>query len=99
MPNSVAVATSMLSVPTPNLPIATHFSADRITFSVTFAKQVIIASTSFAKLIRVSSSPSGATITSAPAASNTALSGSVVGQTWSVISTFQPILFLPMVMN
>ena len=95
MPSSVAVSTAMLSTPTPKRPTAMHLSAARRTLGVTWAKQVMMASTSDAMETSVSSLPSGATMASAPASSiSTVVSGSVVGQTWSVIRTFKGIAAL-----
>ena len=80
MPSSVAVSTAMLSTPTPYRLTTTHFSAARITLSVVCAQHVRIPSTSRASSVSVSSSPSGATTSSAPTRANTALSGSKDGQ-------------------
>ena len=81
MPSSVQTGMFTLSTPIPYRDATTHFSAERSTFSVTCAKQNMMASTSVARLARVSSEASGATTSSNPASSSTLRSGSRLGQT------------------
>ena len=96
MPSSVAVFTAMLSTPTPNLPYdgallgcpdndvlgnlgkAGHY---RVGVPCQFDQRRFFAI-------------GGPLLPDAPPASNTARSGSVEGQTWSVIRTFQVIRVL-----